>query len=382
MQSKRNNKNNQFSFSLSLKDNDNDGDDKKQFDEKNKKTSTKPTEKEGNEDDASSFLSKIQSKLSLSNVIPEFLIKYYALLVQKLPTLKIAFISFVTGLVLAVSAIIVPVYSELDYLREPVTLFETILQDLDNGYVDKVDTQKLFETGVNAMLNSLDPYTEFESRKEAVSLNESVNGKYAGVGLVISGSTLNEDIQDQVKNSNANLEVDSIDAIDENDLDDEDLDEMELENKIKLEKAREKVRKNGIRVVSAFEGYAFDYGMRVGDKLVAIDSTPITPSMTVEDVRNLLRGEPGTEVAVSFEREGVKGSQTVTIPRRVVTIKTVKLATMIGKKEDAVGYVQLSNFAKDSGQEMRQALLYLQQQALETSGGESGLKVSYLLFKM
>jgi len=73
-------------------------------------------------------------------------------------------------------------------MTEPVTLFETILADLDRGYVDTIDTTKLFETGVSAMLKSLDPYTEFEGKTEAAELNESVNGKYGGIGLVISGA--------------------------------------------------------------------------------------------------------------------------------------------------------------------------------------------------
>lgn len=126
--------------------------------------------------------------------------------------------------------------------------------------------------------------------------------------------------------------------------------------------------------MSAFEGYAFDSGMRVGDKLVAIDNNPITPIMTVEEVRNQLRGEPGTSVSITFERDGVDGRTTVDIPRKIVRMRTVKLATMLKGEGDGIGYVQLSNFAQDSGLEMRKALLYLQQSALEASGGETGLK--------
>jgi C-terminal processing protease CtpA/Prc len=58
--------------------------------------------------------------------------------------------------------------------------------DLQNDYVDKIDTVKLFKTGVKAMLKSLDPYTEFEDLQAAKSMQESVSGKYGGVGLVIS----------------------------------------------------------------------------------------------------------------------------------------------------------------------------------------------------
>ena len=61
---------------------------------------------------------------------------------------------------------------------------ETILTDLDAGYVDPVDTKKLFETGVSAMLRSLDPYTEFEAREEAFGLSFLALLVSVGIGLV------------------------------------------------------------------------------------------------------------------------------------------------------------------------------------------------------
>ena len=93
------------------------------------------------------------------------------------------------GTILTFGAILIPVYNSVENLAEPVTLFETILGDLERGYVEEVDTQKLFETGISAMLQSLDPYTEFEGKQQAVELSESIGGQYAGVGLVISGAT-------------------------------------------------------------------------------------------------------------------------------------------------------------------------------------------------
>ncbi len=76
-------------------------------------------------------------------------------LVNFFPTLRTAVASFTVGVIFALTVIFVPVYNEVDKLSEPVTLFETILADIETGYVDDVDTKKLFETGVNAMLRSL-----------------------------------------------------------------------------------------------------------------------------------------------------------------------------------------------------------------------------------
>ena len=198
---------------------------------------------------------------------------------------------------------------------QPVILFETILNDLNNAYVDDVDIQKLFETGVKAMTASLDPYTEFESRTEAMELEESVSGKYGGVGLVIRGGTNLGDDEDDIPVIN---NVEKIEAggsqtgspaspqapvdvspppvavnggggdrsitpkISNNDESDEvDIDDIERR------RARQKSMDDGIRVVSAFEGYAYDAGMRVGDKLLAIDDWAITPTTAVDKVRNV-----------------------------------------------------------------------------------------------
>ena len=84
----------------------------------------------------------------------EFLTKMLNKLKELLPNVKVAVVSFVAGGIIMLSAILVPVYSSVEQLSQPVTLFETILADLDAGYVDEVDTNKLFETGVSAMLVS------------------------------------------------------------------------------------------------------------------------------------------------------------------------------------------------------------------------------------
>jgi len=71
-------------------------------------------------------------------------------------------------------------------------------------------------------------------------------------------------------------------------------------------------------------GYAYDAGMRVGDKLLAIDDFNIKPTTAVDEVRNHLRGEPGTPVSITFLRDGVNEPQTITIERSVVHIPDVK----------------------------------------------------------
>jgi len=323
---------------------------------------------------------------------PPEVVVFTKLLSNRLKNAKLVVLSFLAGSIITGGLIFIPVYNQATILSEPVTLFETVLSEIGRGYVDEVDTNRMFETGVSAMLRSLDPYTEFEGKREAAALNESIDGKYGGVGLVISGATPKdlERIKKETAilsssatpNDNSGSKLLPTEAIEdrdslntEDDLDeDNDVEGISIRRRITDRKLLEKVQSQGIRVVSAFEGYAYDYGMRVGDKLVAINEKPVTLETSVEDVRNNLRGEPGTIVDISFMREGVEGVQTITMPRKTVKIRDVKLAKLVGNKADGIGYIQLSGFAQDAGRETRNAIKYLQGQALEASNGERPLQ--------
>lgn len=318
--------------------------------------------------------------------------------------------TFGTGAVLGVTALILPLYmsttSTNNPLQQPVTLFETILSDLEQAYVDPVDTNRLFETGMAAMLRSLDPYTEFEGVQEAKEMSESIEGRYGGVGLVIAGIPEQQQsaaatakisaAASQLPPPTSTPEPESLPSVDPaspvllnqqespmssplssvaNDLENSNDNANKLDSSSQEDLALQKMKEKGIRVVSAFEGYAFDYGLRVGDKIVGIDNLKVDGSSTsIEQVRNNLRGVPGTLVTISFEREGVNGVQSVTMPRAVVKIRDVKLAKLMGDPSDGIGYIQLSGFTADAGKEVRNAIQYLQRAAEDASNGERTLQ--------
>lgn len=201
--------------------------------------------------------------------------------------------------------------TEAEKIAEPVTLFQDILVDLNNDYVDKIDTAKLFKTGIKAMLKSLDPYTEFEDLEAAKSMQESVSGKYGGVGLVISSRVDSNPVGTLKKEPKKDLSItDSVVA------------------------PPEKEKSKGVSVVDAFEGYAYDAGIRVGDRILSVDGVDTT-QMNVEQVRDLLRGDPDTQIAVEVLRdEGAGGKPTVekrSLKRQLVKISDVRIATLLGK---------------------------------------------------
>ena len=61
--------------------------------------------------------------------------------------------------------------------------------------------------------------------------------------------------------------------------------------------------------------------LRPGDKIVAVDGYRFKPGESVEVVRNMLRGEPGSEASITFERVGLKGDTTIKVPRKIVQMR-------------------------------------------------------------
>lgn len=303
------------------------------------------------------FLSKIAS----------FIQAFAEKIDQNFSNIKLVLLSFSTGIALTVGVLLYAVVTTVTLedgnpVTESTALMETILTDLNQGYVDEVDSRSLFETGMNAMLSSLDPYTEFENVKDAEAMQESISSRYGGIGLVI------QEIRDEKGKGEFAIDQ-SIDGVDATFEDEDFMDEAgSATSKTKKD---EKEKELKIRAVKAFEGFAFDFGMRTGDLLVAVDGTPIRSLKSVDEVRNKLRGEIGTVAKIDVVRDGV-GPLTVEVPRQVVKIPDVKLSKLMSGNDD-IGYVQLSAFTTDTGLEMRNAILDLQSQILER-GGNGELK--------
>ncbi|CEM03607.1 unnamed protein product [Vitrella brassicaformis CCMP3155] len=253
------------------------------------------------------------------------------------------------------------------------------------GYVEKVDTEKLFNTAVTAMLRSLDPYTEFENLQAASDLRENVAGRYGGVGLVIA---VDRNPPQRVIDT-ATKEIDLI--LEAEKPKDDSIGPMASTLRpftASAEPIPQRIAPSpsppspsqptspsqrasfpqrgkdptGIIVMGAFEGYAFDAGMRVGDHLVEVEGRPVA-NLSPEEVKNMLRGPPDSQVNVAFIRDGVDGLQSVTLTRRLVRVPNVKLFQYLGSRDDGIGYIQLSGFSASSFAEMRVALRWLQQNA-------------------
>ncbi len=105
-------------------------------------------------------------------------------------------------------------------------------------------------------------------------------------------------------------------------------------------------------------------GLQANDILVAVDGTPITPEMSVDQVVLLIRGEVGTVVVLSVRREGVAEPVDISITRAV--IETPSAHWRILEEDPQIGYIQLTAFTERSNKELNQAFAELAEQGVRS----------------
>jgi carboxyl-terminal processing protease len=210
-------------------------------------------------------------------------------------------------------------------LKKNFTIFGKLYEELAAGYVDPVDPEMLMRTGIDAMLQSLDPYTVFIDEADNQDIEIITRGRYGGVGLSIGE------------------------------------------------------RGGRVVVVSPIEGYSgYEQGVRTGDVLARIAGV-LTDDMDVSDVRNLLRGEPGTTVDVEVMRTGQDRPLGFTLTRTEIQLKNVTYSGFVGDPAQGVGYVRLERFAREAGPEVALTIEQLRQSGtlralvLDLRGNPGGL---------
>jgi len=192
-------------------------------------------------------------------------------------------------------------------LRKNFRIFGAVYENLVMGYAEPVDAGHLRRVGVDAMLSELDPYTSFLDEAENMDLRTVTEGHYGGVGLEVG------------------------------------------------------LRNGHVTVIGPVKGAAaYRHGVRAGDVITEVDGQPAS-TLSTDDVKRLLRGEPGTTVQVAVQRAGEPSPLTFTLTRRTVEPDNVTYRGRVGPNED-VEYVKLEQFGRDTREELREALRPLAQQ--------------------
>lgn len=216
---------------------------------------------------------------------------------------KIAAIAGSLFVLLAAGATTVPdLYFEI---KKNFTIFSEVYREVSLNYVDEVNPEKLMRRGINAMLESLDPYTVFIDEARNQEIDIITRGNYGGVGLEVG------------------------------------------------------FKGDRIVVIAPMEGYsAHQKGIRAGDVIVAVDGVSVE-GLSAEEVQNMTLGEPGSTVTLMIERYGVDRQLTFKLERERIDVKNVAYHGFVEPNGD-IGYILLSRFSQNAAEEIRNSIAGLQ----------------------
>ena len=198
---------------------------------------------------------------------------------------------------------------------EAISIFNDVMRQVDVNYVDTLNYEDLTETAITAMLRKIDPYTVYYSKKKDRDLRMLTTGKYGGIGSIIQQRLLPAN-RDKAKGRKKNVSKDSL----------------------------------ATYAINPYEGKpAQRAGILAGDRILTIDGKT-TQGLSVSEVSNNLRGEPGTTVVLEIEREGVDKPFKVSIVREDIHLEPVSYATVIKANSltEPVGYIAFSEFTEGS----------------------------------
>lgn len=205
--------------------------------------------------------------------------------------------------------------------NESIDIFNDVLRQVDVNYVDTLNYESLTETAINAMLRKIDPYTVYYPKKNDRELRMLTTGKYGGIGSII---------------------------------------QQRPRPTAKGRSSRDKVNKDSLwtYAVNPYEGKpAQRAGIEAGDRILSVDGKS-TKGLTVSEVSNNLRGEPGTTVVLEIEREGVEKPFKVSIVREDIHMEPVSYSTVFSADtlSQPVGYIAFNEFTEGSAQAFTNAL--------------------------
>lgn len=224
---------------------------------------------------------------------------------NKLTTKKIITSLLIFGIAIGTFSFITK-NDRLFAIAKNLDIFASLIRELDSYYVDEIDVEELVTIGINAMLEELDPYTEYIPEENSDDFRLLTTGEYGGVGALIGNRT-------------------------------------------------------GVNMIlMPYKGFpAQAGGLRIGDEILQVDTVDVI-SKTTADISRLLKGPANTEVFVKVKRgEDTLG---VNLTRRKIVISNVPF---YGKIDDKTGYIKLTDFTTNAAADVRNALIDLKSQGIE-----------------
>jgi carboxyl-terminal processing protease len=187
-------------------------------------------------------------------------------------------------------------------ISKNLEIFATLYRELNIFYVDDTQPGELMKTGIDAMLESLDPYTTYITESQIEDFRFMTTGQYGGIGSLIR-------------------EVDG-----------------------------------AVYIAEPYEGFPAQVaGLKAGDKILMIDGNKLD-GKSQEDISKLLKGQSGTQLTVTYERFGEIRQAPIT--RQEIKIPDVPYYGMLN---DEVGYIRLTSFTQTASKEVKAAFLDLKE---------------------
>jgi len=196
-------------------------------------------------------------------------------------------------------------------------IFNTLYRELDLFYVDSLDAHRSILIGIDAMLEDLDPYTEYYSEEDMGDLKLMTTGKYGGIGSII------------------------------------------------------RMRKDSTVIIA--EPYAgmpaAEVGLQVGDVLLQIDTIQLK-GKTTSEVSDLLRGEPGTTFLLRVRRPGETDTRDFHITRRNIKVPAIPYYGLLPQlqkpQSPPTGYISLTQFTEGCSGDIATAINHLKEQGAQS----------------
>ena len=189
--------------------------------------------------------------------------------------------------------------------------FNAIYRNLDLMYVDTLNAEEVIGNGINAMLRSLDPYTEFYPASKKDDLKTMLTGKYAGIGALIR-----------------------------------------YHQRLKM-----------VVIDEPYAGMpAAEAGLKKGDIILQIDDTVMTDK-AVAYVSEHLRGDAGTSFMLKIKRPSTGKEMNFKITRRNIHLPEIRY---YGLRHDGIGYINLTTFVGEPSKPMRRAFIDLKQRGAKS----------------
>ena len=188
-------------------------------------------------------------------------------------------------------------------ISKNLEILSSLYKELNTNYVDGANPSDLMKTGIDAMLDKLDPYTVFIPESEIEDYRFMTTGEYGGIGSLIHKQGDYIIISEPYENSPAKKS-----------------------------------------------------GLKAGDKILKINDKSAS-GKSVEDVSAILKGQPGTSFKLLIERESEPKPLTIEIVREKITIDPVPYYGML--ESGGVGYIKLNSFTQTASADVKKALLDL-----------------------